>query len=342
MWNAGWRPTVFASLLTLAVAAPLRAQNASVSAVPDSSDSVIRVTLLGTGRPDPAIDRFGPSTLIEAGAETLLIDCGRGATQRLWQLGIPLSRVKGVFLTHLHSDHTVGLPDLWLTGWLPTPYGNRATPLGVWGPVGTRDMTRGLRKAFAWDIDRRSRGEGLPAAGAAFDAHEVRPGVVFERNGVRVTAFAVDHGGLLKPAYGYRVDYRGRSVVVSGDTRPTESLITASAVVDVLVHEVIAAPVALLEKSQTVRRIVGFHTLPEDAGRIFARVRPRLAVYSHVVLLTTDPAFPPPTVTDLVLRTRSTYDGPLEVGEDLMAIEIGREIRVRRGAPPKPSGVRGP
>jgi ribonuclease Z len=342
MRNANWRPTVLASLLTLAVASPLRAQGASVSAAADSSDSVIRVTLLGTGRPDPVMDRFGPSTLIEAGAETLMIDCGRGAAQRLWQLGIPLSRVNAVFFTHLHSDHTVGLPDLWLTGWLPTPYGKRTTPLGVWGPAGTRDMTRGLVKAFAWDLDRRSRGEGLPAAAAAFDAHEVRPGVVFERNGVRVTAFTVDHGALLKPAYGYRVDYRGRSVVISGDTRPIESLITASAGTDVIVHEVIAAPASLLEKSETARRIVGLHTLPEDAGRIFARVRPRLAVYTHVVLLTTDPAFPPPAVTELVPRTRSTYDGPLEVGEDLMAIEIGREIRIRRGAPPKPSGARGP
>ena len=148
----------------------------------------------------------------------------------------------------------------------------------------------------------------------------------------------VDHGGLLEPAYGYRVDYRGRSVVISGDTRPSESLIRASAGVDVLVHEVIAAPVALLEQSETARRVVGFHTLPEGAGRIFARVRPRLAVYSHVVLLTTDPAFPAPAVTELVPRTRATYDGPLEVGEDLMAIELGREIRVRRGAPPKPPG----
>jgi ribonuclease Z len=303
---------------------------------------VIRVTLLGTGRPDPSIDRFGPSTLIEAGGETLMIDCGRGAAQRLWQLRIPLTRVKEVFFTHLHSDHTVGLPDLWLTGWLPTPYGNRSTPLGVWGPAGTRDMTRGLVTAFAWDLDRRSRGEGIPVAGASFDAHDVQPGVVFERNGVRVTAFTVDHGGLLQPAYGYRVDYRGRSVVVSGDTRPIESLITASTGVDVLVHEVIAAPAALLEKSATARRIVGFHTLPEDAGRFFARVRPRLAVYSHVVLLTTDPAFPQPSATELVPRTRSTYDGPLEVGEDLMAIDIGREIRVRRGAPPQPAGARGP
>ncbi|HEU4569257.1 MAG TPA: hypothetical protein VFS07_01655, partial [Gemmatimonadales bacterium] len=96
------------------------------------------------------------------------------------------------------------------------------------------------------------------------------------------------------------------------------------------IHEVAATPPALLERSATARRIIGFHTLPEDAGRIFARARPRLAVYSHIVLLTTDPAYPAPQASELVPRTRATYDGPLELGEDLMTIEVGREIRVRR------------
>ena len=320
-------------LLILALAAPLAAQNARIAVAPETG--ILRVTLLGTGRPDPRMDRFGPSTLIEAGGETFLFDCGRGAAQRLWQLGIPLSRVSAVFLTHLHSDHTVGFPDLWLTGWLPTPFGGRAAPLGLWGPAGTGSMADGLRQAFAWDIDRRGRGEGLPPAGALLDPHEVQPGLVLERGEVRVTAFLVDHGGLLQPAFGYRVDYRGRSVVISGDTRPSENLVTAAAGADVLVHEVIAAPAELLERSETARRIVGFHTPAEEAGRIFARVRPRLAVYSHVVLLTTDRAFPPPDEAELLTRTRTTYAGPLEIGEDLMVIEIGPEIRVRRPPPPR-------
>ncbi|HEY5063115.1 MAG TPA: MBL fold metallo-hydrolase, partial [Gemmatimonadaceae bacterium] len=111
----------------------------------------LRVTLLGTGRPDPVMDRFGPSTLVEAGDERLLFDAGRGVSQRLWQLKIPLGSVNALFLTHLHSDHTVGIPDLWLTGWLPTPFGRRVVPLEVWGPAGTRPMMAGLREAYAWD-----------------------------------------------------------------------------------------------------------------------------------------------------------------------------------------------
>jgi ribonuclease Z len=293
----------------------------------------MKITLLGTGRPDPAIDRFGPSTLVEAGGETLLFDCGRGSAQRLWQLGIPLSRVSGVFLTHLHSDHVVGIPDLWLTGWIPARFGGRVAPLQMWGPAGTRAMMTSLRQAFAWDIRVRGEGEGLPAAGIAVDARDIREGVILERNGVKVTAFLVDHGGLLHPAYGYRIDFGGRSVVISGDTRPNENLIRSAAGTDVLVHEVAATPPELLARSATVRRIIGFHTLPEDAGRVFSRVKPRLAVYSHLVLLTTDPAFPPPKAEDLLPRTRTTYDGPLEIGEDLMSIDVGDEIRVRRHAP---------
>ena len=293
----------------------------------------IEVTLLGTGRPDPVIDRFGPSTLVRAGSEALLFDAGRGATQRLWQLGIPLSQVSALFLTHLHSDHIVGIPDLWLTSWLPTPYGKRGSPLQVWGPEGTHAMMSALRQAFEWDIDRRGRGEGLPMAAVTVDAHDITEGVVFERNGVRVTAFLVDHGGLLEPAFGYRVDYEGRSVVISGDTRPSENLVRFAEGVDLIVHEVIAARPELLEKSEVARRIVSFHTLPEDAGRIFERARPRLAVYSHVVLLTTDPEISAPTVEELVPRTRTAYGGRVEVGEDLMTIVVGERVEVQRFRP---------
>src|SRR5215472_3451523 len=98
----------------------------------------IRVTLLGVGTPAPLADRFGPSTLVEAGGEKLVFDCGRGCTIRLWQLKIPLGTVK-LFITHLHSDHIVGIPDLWLTGWLPQPYGTRKEAFRVWGPKGTEE-----------------------------------------------------------------------------------------------------------------------------------------------------------------------------------------------------------
>lgn len=312
-------------LLLLAVApAAVRAQE-------------IRVTLLGTGRPAPEIDRFGPSTLVEAGGYRLLFDAGRGVAQRLWQLRIALGEVDAVFLTHLHSDHVVGLPDLWLTGWLPTPFGRRAAPLALWGPAGTVDMVAALRKAYAWDLRARSGHQKLPEAGVTLRARDVEQGVVYDRDGVKVTAFVVDHGPHLRPALGYRVDHAGRSVVISGDTRPSENLVRFAAGVDVLVHEVAAARKDLVDRSAVARSILAVHTSPEDAGRIFTRVKPRLAVFTHVALLTTDPSVPVPSIADLVTRTRGTYAGPLVVGEDLMTVVIGDEVEVRH---PPAAGAR--
>jgi ribonuclease Z len=293
----------------------------------------ITVVLLGTGRPDPDIDRFGPATLVEAGGQNLLFDAGRGASQRLWQLKIPLGEVHALFLTHLHSDHTVGIPDLWLTGWLPTPFGNRKTPLEVWGPTGTVGMMAALSKAYQWDIRVRRDGEHLPSQGIKVLAHDIVEGVIYDRQGLKVTAFFVDHGGLLKPAFGYRVDYAGHSVVISGDTRPNENLIRHAAGADVLVHEVAAVRPELLERSPTAaiaRRILSFHTSPEEAGEIFARVRPRLAVFTHVALLTTDRNFQPPTGDEVIRRTKTLYSGPLELGEDLMTVYIGDKVEVHR------------
>jgi ribonuclease Z len=175
------------------------------------TDAAFRVTLLGTGTPDLSVERFGPSILVEAGNQKLVFDVGRGATIRLDQAGVRLSDVTAVFLTHLHSDHVNGLSDLWLTGWLPVGGPGRKTPFRIFGPVGTREMMSYLEKAHQADIRIRMADEHFPASGIAIDATDVSEGVVFDREGVRVTAFDVDHGDLIKPALGYRVDYRGRS-----------------------------------------------------------------------------------------------------------------------------------
>src|SRR5882724_6703400 len=114
-----------------------------------------RVTLLGTGSPAPSLKRFGPSVLVQAGSKNLLFDCGRGVTQRLPQAGVRLGALDAVLLTHLHSDHTVGIPDLWLTGWLPLPVASRKGPFRIYGPAGTKAMMDNLAKAFDWDVRTR-------------------------------------------------------------------------------------------------------------------------------------------------------------------------------------------
>jgi ribonuclease Z len=281
-----------------------------------------RVTLLGTGNPPPVMARFGPSTLVEAGDHTLVFDAGRGALQRLLQLKVPLTEVHTVFLTHLHSDHVVGLPDLWLTGWL---YGQREQPLRVWGPRGTKEMMWHLEQAFQFDIRIRLYDDRPPPQGVVVLAEEITEGVVYEHQGVTVTAFEVDHAPL-KPAFGYRIDYAGHAVVLSGDTRVNDNLIRFAQGADLLVHEVVAPELQrrlFASNVEWAERIIAHHTTPEQAGAVFARVRPKLAVYSHIVPVVA-------TADDLIPPTRQTYTGPVEVGEDLMRIDIGDTVTVQR------------
>lgn len=297
------------ALVALTIAA---ASTAQAQAIP-----TLQITLLGTGNPRPNLERFGPSILVEAGPQRILIDAGRGAAQRLFEIGARdlLANVDALFLTHLHSDHTVGLPDVWLTSWV---FG-RSKALQVFGPKGTASMATHLEQAYQWDVDMRSRDEGFPREGVRLQAADAAPGVVYERDGLKVTAFAVDHGGVIDPAYGYRVDYQGRSAVFSGDTKLFDALAERAAGVDVFVHEVISPEVELkraqVQGAHAIERVISHHTSPEQAGTLFTRARPRLAVYSHIV-----PS--PTTAEDLIGPTRKTYTGPLAVGYDLMTIVV--------------------
>ncbi|MGH7853033.1 MAG: MBL fold metallo-hydrolase, partial [Candidatus Binatia bacterium] len=240
---------------------------------------------------------------------------------RLHQLGIPFADISGMFLTHHHSDHVVGFPDLWLTGWIGRPWGKRNVPLEVWGPEGTTQMMEHLAQAFAVDI--RVRRRNYPADGVKLIANEICEGVVLNTDGIKISAFEVDHGGEELPAFGYRIDYQGRSAVLSGDTTFNENLIQHAHGADLLVHEVTAAAGRAAESPEQLKRIGSNHTTPEQAGEVFARVKPKLGVYNHLLL------FGGARAEDLIPATRKTYEGPLVVGEDLLQIHIGEKVETR-------------
>jgi len=191
-------------------------------------------------------------------------------------------------------------------------------------------MMSHLEQAYEYDIRIRLYDDRASPDGVVILAQDIIEGVVFEKGGVKITAFEVDHTPI-KPAFGYRIDHAGRSVVLSGDTRVSENLIRYAQGVDVLVHEV-ASPETFQRAGtppERAKSVVAHHVTPEQAGEVFSRTKPKLAVYSHIVL-------PTATEEDLIPPTRKTYGGPLELGEDLMAIEVGEKIEVRRPARSSP------
>jgi len=288
------------------------------------TDSQIKVTLLGTGTPVPLMRRFGPSILVQAADQNFVFDCGRGATQRLAQINVPSPQVDKFFLTHLHSDHVVGIPDLWLTGWVM----DREIPFRIWGPSGTAEMMGHLEKAYQADIHiRRDLDERFAPEGIEVVASDIEQGVAYEEDAVKITAFDVDHGHV-KPAFGYRIDYEGRSVVLSGDTRYSENLIQFAQGADLLIHEVVAPESVRARRAAAGRdpgeseRIIQHHTTPEEVGEIFSKVNPKLAVYSHIV------GAQGTTEQEVDAGTRKTYSGRFEIGEDLCVIHVGDDVTI--------------
>lgn len=305
-----------------------RSQESVEYKVDGEAATPIVVTLLGTAAPTLDPEQSGSSTLITIGKTQLLFDAGRSVVQQLSKLNPGNERksiagINHVFLTHLHFDHIISLDDFWLSRWMNS---RKREPLQLWGPEGTDASINHMIGTYEVDVaDRFARSESLGIRGAnnprikILTTEILKDGVVFAENGITVTAFAVEHGML---AYGYRIDYDGKSVVLSGDTAPTPNLIKNSQNVDLLVHEVFSFSPS--QKNNPVLPVVlNAHTSPEQAAEVFNLTKPKLAVYNHIG------NFPgPESGVDYVGRTTKYYDGKVVLGEDLMTITIGDEVKV--------------
>jgi len=287
-----------------------------------SQAGTMKVTLLGTGTPAPYADRAGPATLVQAGGETLLFDTGRGVATRLFQKGVAPNSITAHFFTHLHSDHTVGLPDLWLTGWFGRPWPGRTVPLQIYGPKGAKTMTDYLPKAYDEDIRIRVEDQGLPVEGVTFVTQEFeKGGMVYSKNGVTVTAVEVDHGGGVIPAFGFIVEYEDKKVAISGDAMYDKRLIDAAANADVFVHSVALIDPAFLKVRPILNETLKHFATPEQVGQVFAESKPLLGAYTHIVFYSPEGGA---KITEQVLleRTRSSYQGPVVAGRDLMEFTV--------------------
>ena len=270
-----------------------------------------RIVLLGTGTPNADPERSGPSVAVVVNGTPYLVDCGPGVVRRAaaaYQAGIgglAVQRLNRVFLTHLHSDHTAGYPDLLLTPWVL----ERTEPLDVYGPPGVLEMTGHVRAAYQCDV--RERLEGLEPAnptGYATTVHEIEPGLVYQDGNVRVEAFPVRHGSW--PAFGFKFHTPDRAIVVSGDTAPAEQIVEQSRGCDVLIHEVYSAAAFPKIALAWQRYHAQVHTSSYELARIAARARPGLLVLYHQL-------FWGSSEDELLDEIAAVYDGPVVSGRDL-------------------------
>ena len=268
-----------------------------------------RVILLGTGTPNPEPDHSGPAIAIASGQNMYIVDAGPGVVRRAAQAGISMNQLIRVFITHLHSDHTIGLPDLIFT---PAVTGRREA-LEIFGPPSLRAMVRHLMQA--WSEDMQVRLHGLePAVRQAYvvEVHEIKPGEVYRDASVRVSAFAVSHGSW-KYAYGYRFEAGGKVIVVSGDTTFSENLIAAAKGCDILVHEFYSQKGWQARTPEWQRYHAAFHTSAPDLGKLAARVQPKKLVLYHEL-----PMGQPQE--EVLQEIREYFNGDVIYGKDLDVI----------------------
>lgn len=293
-----------ATLTTIAIAAVLALQPAA--------QTETRLVLLGTGTPNADPDRSGPAVAVVANGTPYLVDFGPGvvrraaAAERKGIAALAVKNLRRAFVTHLHSDHTIGYADLIFTPWVL----ERDLPLDVYGPPGLKSMTRHLLAAYREDI--RVRLDGLEPAnteGYKVRAHEVRPGVVYRDANVTVTAFAVRHGSW-RHAYGYRFETADRTIVISGDTVPAETIVDACRGCDVLVHEVYSEAGFRKRPPEWQRYHAAFHTSSRQLGELARRAKPKLLVLHHQLLWGTTPE-------DLLKEIAEVYAGKVVFGNDL-------------------------
>lgn len=271
-----------------------------------------QVVLLGTGTPNADPERSGPSLAIVVDDIPYLVDFGPGVVRRAAAAarngirGLAVANLDRAFLTHLHSDHTTGYPDLILTPWVL----GRNRPLQVYGPKGLREMTDHVLAAYREDIAMRLYGlEPANDHGHRVDVHEIEPGVVYRDSLVTVEAFAVPHASWPN-AFGYRFTTPDRTIVVSGDTTPTERIVEVCDGCDVLVHEVYSAEAFKRREPEWQAYHADSHTSTTELAEIASRARPQLLILYHQLYWGA-------TDEDLLSEIRGGYGGKVVSGQDL-------------------------
>jgi ribonuclease Z len=280
----------------------------SSTQVAPPSQTEVELILLGTGYPRPDPETAGPAAAVIVNGKVFVVDAGRNVTNRLWATDYPLKDIQAVFLTHLHSDHISGLPDLFNTSWI---FG-RYTPLELYGPPGTSSVADAILKMFEIDIPiRRDLTELHAAEGATINTHEIRKDeIIYQDEDIRITAFRVNHEPV-KDALGYKFEVEHKTIVISGDTRPSENLIAHARGADILVHEAyLPEHFDRVDSKEVAENLKRYHTSATEAGKVAAAADVTLLVLTHLIPAGAEETF--------IARASRHFTGRIVVGGDLM------------------------
>ncbi|OBG38596.1 ribonuclease Z [Mycobacterium sp. E3198] len=276
---------------------------------------MIEITLLGTGSPIPDPNRAGPSTLVRAGGQVFLIDCGRGVLQRAAAVGVGAAGLSALLLTHLHSDHIGDLGDLLITRWITT-FSPDPAPLPIIGPPGTAETVEATLKAFGHDIGYRIAHHADLNDPPAVEVHEYTDGPAWDRAGVSIRVAPTDHRPVT-PTIGFRIDSDGASVVLAGDTVPCAGLDELARGADALVHTVIRKDIVANIPQQRLQDICDYHSSVQEAAATAARAGVGTLVMTHYV-----PALVPGQEEQWRALAAAEFGGRVELGDDLLRVEV--------------------
>jgi len=293
----------------------------------DLPADALHVGFCGTGSPLPSRDRAAACTAVIAGGRLFIFDMGEGSGETLSLMGMPLDKVEGVWLTHLHSDHFEGLGPFTLQRWAGT---SAQKPLPVYGPAGVAEITDGLNAAYRIDSTYRIAHHGeavVPPSGFGMVGTAIAPGLVYDAHGVKITAFSVDHDPIT-PAFGYRISFAGKSVTISGDTAFTPALAKAAAGSDLFVSELLsprmvtilensARKAGMVNRAKIFADIQDYHISPEQAADVAKSAKVGMLAFTHIV-----PSVPKPLEFALLGDAASRYGGPIAVMQDGDVISI--------------------